>query len=105
MSLDWLLDTLNAMLDSPITFVAIGLAFSLGLWRGWWWTPAAVALIAGGVSAILFYKHWQRLGINVTWQAVQAMLLFMIYTYPAFAMARLLMRIRSGVGSDKDRGT
>ena len=28
MSLDWLLETLKAMLDSPITFVAIGLAFS-----------------------------------------------------------------------------
>ena len=98
---DWLFETLNAMLDSPITFVAIGVAFSLGLWRSWWWMPAAVALIAGCTSALLFYKHWQRLGINVTWQAGQAMLLFMIYTYPAFAVARLLVRMKGGVDNDK----
>jgi hypothetical protein len=102
MSHEWLLETLGAMLDSPITFVAIGLAFSLGLWRGWWWSPAAVALIAGFASALLFYKHWQRLGINVTWQAGQAMLLFMIYTYPAFAIARLFVRIKRGVDNHDD---
>jgi hypothetical protein len=101
MSLDWLLETLKAMLDSPITFVAIGLAFSLGLWRGWWWTPAAVALVAGCASALVFYRHWQQLGINVSWQAGQAMLLYMIYTYTAFAIARLFTRIKDEIGSDK----
>ncbi|MGE0004605.1 MAG: hypothetical protein AB7S92_03345 [Parvibaculaceae bacterium] len=102
MSHEWLLETLGSMLDSPITFVAIGLAFSLGLWRGWWWSPAVVALIAGCASALVFYKHWVRLGIDVSWQAGQAVLLFMIYTYPAFAVARLLVRIKDDVEGDKE---
>jgi hypothetical protein len=100
MSFDWLFVTLTAMLESPITLVTIVLAFSLGLWRGWWWMPAAVALIAGCASTALLYKHWQRVGISVPWQFWQATYLFAIYTYPAFALARLLVRIKNGMSGD-----
>jgi hypothetical protein len=71
--LDWLFGTLWGMLDSPITFVTIVLAFSLGLWRKEWWIPILVALIADGATVLILYKHWRRIEIDVTTQASAGM--------------------------------
>jgi hypothetical protein len=98
--LDWLFGTLWGMLDSPITFVTIVLAFSLGLWRKEWWIPILVALIADGATVLILYKHWQRIEIDVTTQALQGALLFAVFTYLAFAFGRLLIVIHSRTGGD-----
>lgn len=89
----WLFETLRSMLESPITLITVAWAFGLGLWRGSWWMPAVVTLVAVIASALLLKGHWQRLGIDVKTQMLQASYLFAILTYSFFAIARLLMHL------------
>jgi hypothetical protein len=96
---EWLLGVLWAMLD-PITFITIVLAFSVGLWRKEWWIPAIIALIADGASILVLYNHWRRLDIDIMSKAWQGALLFAIFTYSAYVLARLLVLIHSRVRQD-----
>jgi hypothetical protein len=89
-----ILDELRLMFDSPIALVTVVVAFWVCLWSGRWWVPAVVALLADGISALVLYKHWLRVGIDFKSQIWHGALLFAILTYSAYVLARLLVYAR-----------
>lgn len=96
-----MVETLRTMLESPITLVMIVITFFLSMWRGSWWMPAIVALVADAVSALVLYKHWQRVGIDVGTQIWQGALLFAAYTYFVYALVRLIIAVQGNLRKDR----